>query len=362
VVLRDFVKLEDARIWIFGDAQNEKANPGPVIALKQKAGAAAFDLSPSQIAEAAAAIRELGETGSLTEAVRFYLKHAKPQGGTRSIPEAISELINAKAKAGRSERHLKGLRWNLEKFGADFPKLNMNQIRRHHAEHWLDRQHFSLKTRANYIRDLNILFNFAHSRRWVAENPCASIEKPSTADGEVIALTSEECAKLLLACPEPFLPGVCIKLFAGLRTSELLALDWSQVSETEIIVRGLKAKTRQRRVVTISDNLAQWLLPHRKTIGRVAPFEQNAWHRSLESIAEKAAITLPSNVLRHSFGSYHFAQHRNENLTAAEMGNSPAMVFQHYRAVVTSEASAKFWSLLPTPAENVVKFAVRSTT
>jgi hypothetical protein len=29
------------------------------------------------------------------------------------------------------------------------------------------------------------------------------------------------------------------------------------------------------------------------------------------------------NVLRHAFGSYHFALHRNENLTAAEMGNSP---------------------------------------
>ncbi len=357
VVLRDFGKLEDARIWIFGDAQEEKANPGPVTALKQNAGAAAFHLSHAQLAEAAAAFRELGETGSLTEAVRFYLKHAKPQGGTRSIPEAISELINTKAKAGRSERHLKGLRWNLEKFGADFPKLNMNEIRPHHIERWLDGKDFGLKTRANYIRDLNILFNFAHSRRWVAENPCAHIEKPSTADSEVIVLAPEECAKLLAACPDPFLAGVCIKLFAGLRTSELLTLDWSEVSETEIIVRGLKAKTRQRRVVTISNNLVRWLLPCRKTSGRVAPFEQNSWHRALESMAERAGITLPPNVLRHSFGSYHFAQHRNENLTAAEMGNSPAMVFQHYRAVVTPEAAAKFWSLLPTPAENVVKFA-----
>jgi hypothetical protein len=44
----------------FGDQQSQviTANPGPVIALKQKAGApAAFHLSPSQIAEAAAAIR-----------------------------------------------------------------------------------------------------------------------------------------------------------------------------------------------------------------------------------------------------------------------------------------------------------------
>jgi hypothetical protein len=59
----------------------------------------------------------------------------------------------------------------------------------------------------------------------------------------------------------------------------------------------------------------------------------------------------------HSFGSYHFAQHRNENLTAAEMGNSPAMIFQHYRAVVTPEAAARFWSHVPSPRSNVIDFA-----
>ena len=63
------------------------------------------------------------------------------------------------------------------------------------------------------------------------------------------------------------------------------------------------------------------------------------------------------NILRHTFGSYHFALHRNENLTAAEMGNSPAMVFRHYRAVVTSKAAARFWNLLPSPAANVFEFA-----
>jgi hypothetical protein len=63
------------------------------------------------------------------------------------------------------------------------------------------------------------------------------------------------------------------------------------------------------------------------------------------------------NVLRHTFGSYHYALHRNENLTAAEMGNSPAMVFRHYRAVVTPEAAAKFWNVLPATCANVVAFA-----
>jgi len=82
-----------------------------------------------------------------------------------------------------------------------------------------------------------------------------------------------------------------LKLFAGLRTSELLSLDWSEISVSEIVIRGAKAKTRQRRIVPISENLAAWLQTCRQPSGRVAPFLQNAWHRSLETIAESASLT-----------------------------------------------------------------------
>ena len=137
-------------------------------------------------------------------------------------------------------------------------------MQRHDVESWLHAQSFSLKTRANYLRDLGILFNFAVARRWTAENPCAFIERPSELDREISALKPEEASKLLAACPELFFPGVCLKLFGGLRTSELLSLDWSEVSASEIVIRGARAKTRQKRIVAISENLAAWLHPIRK--------------------------------------------------------------------------------------------------
>jgi hypothetical protein len=56
-------------------------------------------------------------------------------------------------------------------------------------------------------------------------------------------------------------------------------------------------------------------------------------------------IPWPRNALRHSFGSYHYALHKNENLTAAEMGNSPEMVFKHYRAVVFDKDEKRYWNL-----------------
>ena len=54
---------------------------------------------------------------------------------------------------------------------------------------------------------------------------------------------------------------VAIGLFAGLRRSELCALEWSEIDRKArtIEVKGVKAKTRQRRIVSISDTLSAWL-------------------------------------------------------------------------------------------------------
>ena len=42
-----------------------------------------------------------------------------------------------------------------------------------------------------------------------------------------------------------------------------------------------------------------------------------------------------------------FAGLVNENLTAAEMGNSPAVVFKRYRALVKPEEVEAYWNILP---------------
>jgi len=58
--------------------------------------------------------------------------------------------------------------------------------------------------------------------------------------------------------------------------------------------------------------------------------------------------------LRHSFGSYHYAQHSDENRTAAEMGNTPAVIFRHYRALVKPEATKAFWLLRPASDDKTI--------
>ena len=45
-ITRDFDSLQEAKRWIFGDAQKSKAEPGSLLELKARAGAAAFELTP----------------------------------------------------------------------------------------------------------------------------------------------------------------------------------------------------------------------------------------------------------------------------------------------------------------------------
>ena len=149
-------------------------------------------------------------------------------------------------------------------------------------------------------------------------------------------------------------PALAIALFAGLRRSEFFALDWSEIDlgNRTIEVKGIKAKTRQRRLVHIVDNLLGWLTPRRQEHGRIAP-ERNidVFSERLRALAHAAKINpWPHNAMRHSFGSYFLGKTKDENLTASEMGNSPGVVVRHYRAVVKDADIAEYWRITSTNA------------
>ncbi len=362
IVRKTFDKLSDARDWIFGDAQKEKSTPGAVLDLKARAGRAAFEMTSAQIAEASAAFRVLGKQTGLLEAVNFFMHHTRPAGGERTVNDAIQELLAAKTRSGKKESYVRGLGWSLKKFAKDFEGAKMHEITRDDFETWLDEEEFSLPTRRNYIRDCSILFNYSIGKKWMAISPSEGVQKPEVEDREIVALTIRQAARLLVLARSSsqfraLLPAVAIQLFAGLRTSEISALDWKEVRSRQIIVLASKAKTRQRRTVSISGNLESWIAQDRKSEGSVAP--QGREFRTLFQLFTKAARSQPwpRNALRHSFGSYHYAAHKNENLTAAEMGNSPSMVFKHYRAVILDGEESRYWNLHNKASAKIISFS-----
>ena len=63
---------------------------------------------------------------------------------------------------------------------------------------------------------------------------------------------------------------------------------------------------------------------------------------------------MPDNALRHSYGSYWLAKHKNANELALLMGNSAEMIFRHYRQVVSPNEAERFWSIAPNAAESKI--------
>jgi integrase len=252
----------------------------------------------------------------------------------------------------------------LRAVGEQYGNRPINEIRSGEIEEWLAESGWSKRTRNNYVSTLSTLFIFAADRDYCLGNPAAKLPRAILDDSTPGILTVEEVVELLKVAQEEdpgMLAYVAIGLFAGLRRSELCALEWSEIDTKArtIEVKGAKAKTRQRRIVTISDNLVDWLALASKSL-RPAPSRnedvcserlKNLCSERLDeegSLIRKAIVDIwPHNALRHSFGSYHYAQYRDENRTAAEMGNSPAIVFRHYRALVKREAADAFWMLSP---------------
>ena len=139
-----------------------------------------------------------------------------------------------------------------------------------------------------------------------------------------------------------------LTLFGGLRRAEEEKIEWEEIGGEFIEVKAHKAKTRRRRLVPVSAHLRAWLDCTRAIGGKLPAVNYaDKFKRALDKSRLRAGW--PQNALRHSFASYHYARHRNENETAALMGNSPQMVFAHYRELVRPAEADAFFGIMPPP-------------
>jgi integrase len=251
-------------------------------------------------------------------------------------------------------------------------QMNIGGVSGTMLQRWLDNMEGSGRTKRNYLAVVAALFRFAIRRKYLPKDAMEEIEAVQQAkedNGEIEIFTPAEMREMLTAARPEMIPWLAIAGFAGLRSAELQRLDWREVNlkERHIEIKASKAKTAARRLAPITDNLAKWLKPHAKESGKVTGFE--SWwnqipkvveavnHRRKKS-AEQAGKTFSDdqkfvwkhNALRHSFISYRLAAIKNAAQVALEAGNSPQMIFKHYRQLVT-EAEAKKWFGI-TPEKN----------
>ena len=315
------------------------------------------------------ALRVMAQRGSdllepfgktINDAVDFYLKHL--QAVTRSVPlaQAVSELVKNRALSGVSKRYCQDLRSRLGRFCKDFSTRTASEISTREADDWLAALGLSPVTRNTFRRDLRTLFSFCLTRKYCVENPIVGTSRAKEIEDEIGILHVEEIVFLLNAASVETLPYWAIGAFAGLRRAEIMRLEWSEVDFDSglIEVKARISKTASRRLVKIQPNLALWLEPYRAETGFVCP---NDLQRRIIEDRQRAGLNRcwPSNALRHSYGSYHLAEFKDAAALALQMGNSPAMIFKHYRELVKPKEAARYWQIKPEEADNknVLSFA-----
>ena len=314
--------------------------------------------------EWASARKAAGEI-PLADAVRFYQTNRKDLLIQRTLAQVAEEFIESRRANGSSEIHVRNCRDYLGRLTGQM-RANIADVTTAELNKFIRSQKTLGPVSRNSLRGTIVsMFRFAkrqnylHPDRDTAADMTESCKVPET---EITIFTPEEMTKMLLASHARLLPVLAIGAFAGIRTAEIQRLDWEDIKwdRGHIEIAGKKAKTAARRLVPLSDSRKAWLEAWRGADGPIVTCRDVAG--ALGDVAVKAQIPggWRQNALRHSFISYRVSVTGDVARTSLEAGNSPKMIFRHYREVVTGEEANAWFSIMPPdvwpPAEWRLRF------
>jgi integrase len=299
---------------------------------------------------------------SLDEAIAGFLR-TEVSVKRKDIAEAVEDFLTerkhkAEAKDGKRaqlsasyETHVKG--W-LRGFANTFPSTAVCDLTKDHlGVYFKPLSDVSTKNRNDRRAAVKMFLSWAVRQDYLSVNhrllEASGMTREIVETADTDFFRPDELQKLLDGASNDLRPLLAIAGLAGLRGEEIMRLDWLDVWRVEghIEITARQAKTRQRRLVEICPALAAWLEPYRQKTGKLFPAGVHVFQRGFVDLRDKLNISPRRNGLRHAFCTYHFAFHANENLTAAQAGNSPAMIHGHYKGLATKGEAEKWFNVMP---------------
>lgn len=344
----------------------------------------------------------------LMRVVDYYVQRHPVNMVSKMVRAVADELIESKRMDKLSDRYILQLTYDMKRFCGRFCG-ELGTVRGVDVDAWLRDLKVGPRTRNNLRASVQVLFNYGIARKYLPKDHDEIDAVPLARDkgGEIEIFTPKELTELLAVASAEQLPFMAISAFAGVRHAEVQRLDWANVNKAAgiIEIKAGAAKTASRRVIPILPNLAAWLKPHWKEAGPVCSFtnmvdqfrdmtravnqaRRAAWAKAkdvgaeaLKQADERAAkwrkeetkkkngrqargTVLPlgsetaaeegwasfawkHNALRHSFISYRVAETQDVAKVSLEAGNSPQMIFKHYRELVRPADAVKWFAIQP---------------
>jgi len=299
--------------------------------------------------------------------VKFFLdERRKVKLVPIKLPKLVERFLADIRAREKSRRYILDMQARLHTAGKSFTGFTAD-VRAPQIDEWLaSMKDTGGRTKNNYRMALITLFSFARQKGHLPRGQQTEAEfsaRYNDKGGEIGIYTPEQLEILLSRIEPRLVPFVAIGAFAGLRSAEIVRLEWKEVrfDQDFIEIKAAKAKTASRRLVPILPSLKAWLNPLCKETGKVLAgvsdeFALAKQFRNAVSVIRdddgKQLVKIVHNGLRHSFITYRMAILKNAAEVALEAGNSPRMIFEHYRELTTAKQATAWFSTLPDPARS----------
>lgn len=306
--------------------------------------------------------RQLAPYGkTITDAVNFYLKQLKLTERSITVRALAKEYLEFQRVHKRSKEHQTDLRGRFARFCLTFGDRLAHELTPAEIEQWLFSLNVAPTTFNNYRNRISFLFGYGVRHNYLEKgtNPIDErIEHMPEPDEPVEIFTVPDMVTLLNHATPEILPMFVTGAFAGLRTSELLELEWGDVNFNtgHLDVRAGIAKSARSRFFKMESNLIEWLEPYAGCTGRVWKGTHDTYKNTRKAIRKAAGIRWVDNGLRHSFASYHLALYQNQNQLADLLGHvNSKLIFSNYRAVVKIPGEGtKYFSIRPKESDKII--------
>lgn len=274
------------------------------------------------------------------------IAHAKDEGHLRTDNPTVWEVaklhLDALEADGKSPEHVRNVQLDLERRWLPYIQdLKIRSVRvRHLREADRGIEWSSPKRQQNSQSIIRQLFAFAEDEEYIDENPAKKLKAAKHQRPKIDPFNEREREAILKALEPEAGRYFTVALETGLRTAELLGLDWQDIRDGKLHIRqtmvngNLRSttKTKQEREVFLSPIARSALSPDlRPTSGLV--FQETRkwywlrWREALEAAGVR--YRTPYNC-RHTRASVGLSAGQTPAWLATQMGHDIRTFFEYY--------------------------------